>query len=75
MSFPWRDLGLHLIHGSLGSPETTPQQQLDGFSCSGGLISVTNRHTNTQTDIHAHVDHNISVAIGCILAFCAYDAA
>ena len=55
-------LCLHLIHGSLGPPESDPKRHLDRFSHFAQLTSVTNR----QSDIASVLDGNdLCLVEGC----------
>jgi len=49
--------GLPLIHGSLGPPESTPQQHLDRFRRFSTAHGCGHQaHTNTQTDTYAYTN-------------------
>jgi len=49
-AFPWGDLDSHLIHGSLGSPESSTKNGISiGADVFAGLTSVTDRPTDHAT--------------------------
>ena len=48
--FTWKDLDPHLIHGSLGPPESAPYGISISLADLAGLTNVTNIQTDTQTD-------------------------
>jgi len=52
--FPWGNLNPHLIHGSLGSHESAPQ---NGISTVGAVFSLYISVTSTQTHRPRYVWH------------------
>jgi len=75
--FPWEDLNLHLIHGSLSPQESAPKWHLDQFSHICTALSKPIRPTHKQTDRQTDTQTMLratSVATGHILCSACYTA-